>query len=107
MRPIPKSDRESNRYIACVISATNPISYNVFSRALEEKALELVGKFGIGALGLQVIEDQYKFPRITIKTVAGQDRIVRAIVCAMTHAGEQQIRVTSTKTSGTLKNVIL
>lgn len=105
MKPIPKSSRESNRYIACKITANEPISYTDFSNALTQCALEMVGKLGVGSLGLQVIKDQYKFPLTIIKTNAGQEQYVRAIICAITTIKNIPVKVESTKTSGTITHV--
>ena len=105
MKPIPKSSRESNRYIVCNISANETISYTDFSAALSQTALEMVGKLGIGSLGLQLVKDQYQFPIAIIKTNAGQERLVRAIICAITTIKKSPVKVESTLTSGTIKNV--
>lgn len=105
MKPIPKSSRESNRYIVCNITAKETISYEDFSDAVMQSAINMVGKLGVGSLGLQVIKDQYKFPITIIKTNAGQEQYVRAIICAITKIKNSQVKVESTKTSGTIKHV--
>ncbi len=113
MKPIPKSSRESNRFIACTITAadaTQSIAHTItcseFETALERTALEMVGKLGIAALGLQVVKDQFAFPNAIIKTNAGQEQVVRAIICAMNAANGSRIaKVESTKTSGTIHHV--
>ena len=65
----------------------------------------MVGKLGIASLGLQVVKDQYVFPNAVIKTNAGQERVVRAIICSMTKIKDTPVKVESTKTSGTIHNV--
>ena len=110
MKPIPKSNRESNRYVVVTITSNSPISKEQFSNSLESTALEMVGKLGIGSLGLQVVSEQYSYPSAVIKTIAGKEKILRAIICAMTCAqttdgNKIPLKVESTKTSGTITHV--
>jgi len=105
MKPMPKSLRESNRYIAVEIDSQVAVSKNEFESAVLDAIHDLSGKIGLTIADAVVVSDQFEYPRAIIQTTSQGLQLVRASLPLIRKIGEQDASVMSVKTSGHIQKV--
>ncbi len=105
MKPIPKTLRESNRYISFTIQSSKQHSYDAVAKAITETAVHLIGILGASKIQLQLISDQYKYPNGLLKTNAAGSAIARTILGCVAKIDDEAVAIKTNKTSGEITNV--
>jgi ribonuclease P/MRP protein subunit POP5 len=101
LKPLLPSLKEKKRYLAFeVISKQKMHSFDDFSRAFWNRALQFVGEAGAGKAGFWLLSDTYKNNRGLIKVNHKYTEELRAILCTMDTINNQDTIVRSLGMSG-------
>lgn len=105
MKILPKSQRESHRYVSFEVHSDSNISYTAFNKAFMDELTRLVGVIGVAHVRAVVIKDSYAFPKGVIQSSTKGVDVVKATFTQIRHIQSIPCRVNSIRVSGMIHKV--